>query len=250
MSDAVPCRNLNDYESSFLLMHFHIQTSTTTIMSDQAGPSTTTKPKVQRTTKETHPNLPPGLVLDADGKVCKVCNSWQDYGKSVFKKKSGSGKAAAGFGAMAGMTPSASSSSSSSTSTSASTSPTSISSTATPRSREDCPADTAALGRSTWTFLHTTAAYYPLSPSTHQQTQMHNLLSSLSLLYPCIPCAEDFQEKVKENPPDVSGRLGLSRWLCERHNEVNLKLGKEGFGCDWDNLDKRWKGGPEDGSCD
>jgi FAD-linked sulfhydryl oxidase len=79
---------------------------------------------------------------------------------------------------------------------------------------------------------------------------MKNLLSSLSLLYPCIPCAEDFQEKVKENPPDVSGRLGLSRWLCERHNEVNEKLGKEAFGCDWSNLNKRWKDGPEDGSCD
>jgi len=79
---------------------------------------------------------------------------------------------------------------------------------------------------------------------------MTNLLSSLSLLYPCVPCADDFQEKVRENPPDVGGREGLSRWLCERHNEVNEKLGKERFGCDWANLDKRWKGGPEDGSCD
>jgi len=234
-------------------MHFHIPTSQTK-MSDQAAGPSTTKPTVKRTTKETHPNLPPGLVLDPDGKVCKVCNSWQDYGKTVFKKKAGTGTSskAGGFGAMAGMmsSPSTPDASPSTLPTSPARTPTSASASVTAQPRADCPADTAALGRSTWTFLHTTAAYYPLSPSEHQQTQMRNLLSSLSLLYPCVPCAEDFQEKVKENPPDVSGRYGLSRWLCERHNEVNVKLGKEGFGCDWDNLDKRWKGGPEDGSCD
>jgi FAD-linked sulfhydryl oxidase len=221
---------------SFSLMHFTIHSSRN--MSDQAGPSTT---KVKRTTKETHPNLPPGLVLDPDGKVCKVCNSWQDYAKGGFKKKSGKGAGAGGFAAMAGMA---------STSTSRTSKSSSTPTTPAPRSREDCPADTAALGRSTWTFLHTTAAYYPLTPSAHQQQQMNNLLSSLSTLYPCVTCAEDFQEKVKENPPDVSGRYGLSRWLCERHNEVNEKLGKERYGCDWSNLDRRWKGGPEDGSCD
>lgn len=55
---------------------------------------------------------------------------------------------------------------------------------------------------------------------------------------------------MKANAPDVSGRQGLSKWLCERHNEVNRKLGKKEFGCDWQNLDARWKDGPADGSCD
>lgn len=189
-----------------------------------------------RTTKETHPNLPPGLILDKDGKVCKVCNSWQDWGKMRVKKKSatGSNSAMSGMGAFAAMA----------SGTAADTKPTP------PRSREDCPADTAALGRSTWTFLHTTAAYYPLQATVETQKQMTNLLSSLSLLYPCVPCAEDFQDKVKENPPDVSGRESLSRWLCQRHNEVNEKLGKEAFGCDWSNLSRRWKDGPDDGSCE
>jgi len=203
--------------------------------------------EVIRTTKETHPNLPPGLILDAEGKVCKVCNSWQDWGNMKIKKKAtGTGEAGpstttktmagmGGFGAMAGL----SSKSKPKPKPKPTTDP-----------RRDCPADTAALGRSTWTFLHTTAAYYPLQAPIETQKQMTNLLSSLSLLYPCVPCADDFQEKVRENPPDVGGREGLSRWLCERHNEVNEKLGKERFGCDWANLDKRWKGGPEDGSCD
>jgi len=178
-----------------------------------------------RTTKETHPNLPPGLVLGADGKPCKVCNSYQDWAKIKVKKKGAqSGPSAAGAGAMSGF--GAMMSGSSPIPTTSTYSPYPLQ----PLDRSDCPADTALLGRSTWTFLHTTAAYYPLRAPPDTQNNMLKLLSSLSLLYPCVPCAEDFQEKVKETPPDVSGREGLSRWLCERHNEVN--------------------DGPQDGGCD
>ena len=53
---------------------------------------------------------------------------------------------------------------------------------------------------------------------------------------------------MKTSPPDVSGREGLSRWLCERHNEVNEMLGKERFDCG--KVGERWREGPADGSCD
>jgi len=53
---------------------------------------------------------------------------------------------------------------------------------------------------------------------------------------------------MKTSPPDVSGREGLSRWLCERHNEVNEMLGKERFDCG--KVGERWRDGPADGSCD
>lgn len=213
----------------------NLSPNTMTLPSSLAGPS---QPK--RTTKETHPNLPPGLILDAEGKVCKVCNSWQDFGKMKVKKKVGAGAGGmAGFGAMI----SGSNVNTSKTSTYADEPPQNL-------DRKDCPADTALLGRSTWTFLHTTAAYYPLQAPLETQNNMKRLLSSLSLLYPCQPCAEDFQKRVQAEPPDVSGREGLSRWLCERHNEVNEKLGKERFDCDWGNLGRRWKDGPEDGRCD
>jgi len=79
---------------------------------------------------------------------------------------------------------------------------------------------------------------------------MLGLLRALPMLYPCSHCAADFDERVRAHPPDVSGRLGLSRWLCERHNEVNAKLGKEKFDCAVGKLDERWKDGPSDGSCD
>jgi len=184
-----------------------------------------------RTTKETHPNLPPGLILGPDGKPCKVCNSFSDWAKIKVKKVPGSGasKAAAGGAAAAVVA---------STTTSSST------------TRENCPPDSAALGRATWTFLHTTAAYYPIKPTKEHQDRMRALLGSLPQLYPCTWCADDFGKDMAANPPDVSGREALSRWLCERHNEVNIKLGKEKFDCAWSNLDARWKDGPKDGSCD
>ncbi|KAG1812428.1 ERV/ALR sulfhydryl oxidase domain-containing protein [Suillus subaureus] len=111
-----------------------------------------------------------------------------------------------------------------------------------------CPPDVEALGRATWSFLHATAAYYPVRPTTHQRANMLNLIHALPALYPCTHCAADFGDKMKEHPPDVSSRERLSKWFCERHNEVNEKLGKEMFDCA--KVDERWKDGPPDGSCD
>lgn len=113
-----------------------------------------------------------------------------------------------------------------------------------------CPPDVEVLGRATWTFLHTTAAYYPDNPTPNQRVNMLSLLRSLPILYPCSHCAVHLDENLKTHPPDVSGRLGLSRWLCERHNEVNERLGKRKFDCEIQSLDERWKDGPNDGSCD
>ncbi|KDQ61492.1 hypothetical protein JAAARDRAFT_150222 [Jaapia argillacea MUCL 33604] len=118
-----------------------------------------------------------------------------------------------------------------------------------PPSRPDnCPPDVEQLGRATWTFLHTTAAYYPNKPSPAQRANMLNLLHSLPILYPCSWCALHLGQEMKVHPPDVSNRARLSRWLCERHNDVNVRLGKEVFDCG--KTDERWKDGPPDGSCD
>lgn len=53
---------------------------------------------------------------------------------------------------------------------------------------------------------------------------------------------------MSRHAPNVSSRAALSQWLCERHNEVNERLGKEKFDCI--KVDERWKDGPSDGSCD
>ncbi|XP_063229056.1 uncharacterized protein LOC134534508 [Bacillus rossius redtenbacheri] len=64
------------------------------------------------------------------------------------------------------------------------------------RKREDlqCPLDKDELGRNTWSFLHTMAAYYPDAPSPEQQTDVRQFFSAFSRLYPCSFCAEDLQE--------------------------------------------------------
>ncbi|KAH7335220.1 ERV/ALR sulfhydryl oxidase domain-containing protein [Rhizoctonia solani] len=168
--------------------------------------------------------LPPGIVLGPDGKPCKVCSSFKAWSKAQRSNSTSAGKGAAAA----------------------------LTTAATTTTRENCPADVEALGRATWTFLHTTAAYYPNNPTPQHQSSMLSLLRSLPLLYPCSHCASDFGKDIKKNPPEgiVGSRESLSRWLCERHNEVNQKLGKTKFDCGLKSLDERWKDGPSDGRCD
>ena len=168
--------------------------------------------------------LPPGMVIGPDGKPCKVCTAfrnWKPPGTFKAKKAVAVGTAAA---------------------------TTVVAATDTDTRPANCPPDVEDLGRATWTFLHTTAAYYPENPTPTQRASMLSLLKSLPLLYPCGHCASHLGENLKDNPPKVGNRFELSRWLCERHNDVNVRLGKEKFNCA--KVDERWKDGPADGSCD
>lgn len=114
---------------------------------------------------------------------------------------------------------------------------------------ENCPPDVEILGRSTWTMLHTMTANYPTRPSRSEQLQTRNFLSLFSQIYPCSHCAEDFRAWMGQegNNPRVSNRDEFGKWMCEAHNAVNEKLGKERFDCGkWE---ERWRTGPSDGSC-
>lgn len=110
-----------------------------------------------------------------------------------------------------------------------------------------CPPDARELGRSTWSFLHSTAAYLPETPNESQKQQFSNLLLSISHLYPCRNCAEHLQAYLQVHPITLDSKKSISRWLCNFHNEVNLMLGKESFDCE--KVDERWKTGPTDDSC-
>lgn len=168
--------------------------------------------------------LPPGMVIGPDGKPCKICTAFRNW------------KPAASKGSTASPTQAAAA--------------TSIAVLAAQRNvlPAQCPPDVEQLGRATWTFLHTTAAYYPDKPSTHQRATMLSLLHALPTLYPCSHCATHLGHEMRKSPPDVSSRNALSLWLCRQHNEVNERLGKESFDCA--KTDERWKEGPSDGSCD
>ena len=112
----------------------------------------------------------------------------------------------------------------------------------------NCPLDIEELGKNTWSFLHTMAAYYPESPSKNEQKDMLSFINLFSKVYPCKHCAGDFQDSIQKFKPDVTNRNTLSEWLCKQHNIVNEKLGKPSFDCT--KVFQRWKDGWEDGSCD
>ncbi|KAI9869626.1 MAG: hypothetical protein M1830_005276 [Pleopsidium flavum] len=175
---------------------------------------------------ETPKKFPKGVVLGKDGKPCRSCTSFADWAALPKKKVSHP-----------------------STSTTTTSTPPSVS-TSSLQPPADCPPDVEQLGRSTWTLLHTISASYPPAASQIQQSEMRQFLSLFSKLYPCWVCADDFREwmSVKGNEPRVEGRAGLGRWMCEAHNEVNRKLGKEEFDCGkWE---ERWRTGWKDGRCD
>lgn len=112
---------------------------------------------------------------------------------------------------------------------------------AAPNAAVECPPNSPELGKSSWNLLHSMAAWYPDSPSTEDQTLMVNFFSGIARFYPCTWCAADFTEKIKEKPVQAKSREDLCIWLCEQHNQVNTKLGKQMFKCDMKKLDERWR---------
>jgi FAD-linked sulfhydryl oxidase len=191
--------------------------------------------------------LPPGMVLGPDGKPCKICTSFRNWkpptgttGNTTTTTAARGNKSNKGSGSSAAHAIASSTAAAAAASASV--------------NEEDawraahCPPDVESLGRATWTFLHTTAAYYPESPTTTQRAHMLQLLHALPQLYPCSHCAEDLGARMQRRPPDVRSRAALAAWLCATHNEVNAKLGKPTFDCA--RVDERWRDGPKDGSCD
>ncbi|CAG8442934.1 9280_t:CDS:1, partial [Ambispora leptoticha] len=167
----------------------------------------------------------PNIILGKDGKPCRACTAFKDWTRQERKKDS-----------------------SESTTTSSTAAIPFLGSSAEKKLPKDCPPDSETLGRHTWTFLHTMAAYYSDTPTTTQQTMMLSFLRTFSHVYPCWYCAEHFREEMSRKPPHVENRTALSRWMCEAHNEVNQRLGKKIFDCS--KVDERWRDGPKDGRCD
>eukprot|EP00540_Astrosyne_radiata_P022180 CAMPEP_0116859128 /NCGR_PEP_ID=MMETSP0418-20121206/21607_1 /TAXON_ID=1158023 /ORGANISM="Astrosyne radiata, Strain 13vi08-1A" /LENGTH=128 /DNA_ID=CAMNT_0004493229 /DNA_START=12 /DNA_END=398 /DNA_ORIENTATION=- len=74
--------------------------------------------------------------------------------------------------------------------------------TTTTSSKPECPPRSAELGRSTWTFLHSMAAWYPEKPTHQEKKLMTNFMSALARFYPCPWCARDFQKNLGEKPAE------------------------------------------------
>lgn len=106
---------------------------------------------------------------------------------------------------------------------------------------KDCPPDVEVLGKSSWTLLHSIAAQYPERPNETQQRDMTQFIGLFAKLYPCWFCAADFQKYIKVEKPKVKTQEEFGQWLCNAHNDVNKKLGKNEFDCQlWK---QRWRDG-------
>ena len=223
--------------------------------------STSTSTSTGQSTRSTHTTrpLPPGTILGPDGKPCKICTSFRNWKPptktnptttSSTGKKSSDDQGGAAARAIASATALAASASAAGAGWAGLRED---DDDALARRRREaaaamCPPDVDSLGRATWTFLHTTAAYYPDRPTPTQRAHMLQLLHALPQLYPCSHCAGDLGDRIRRRPPDVRSRSALSTWLCETHNEVNAMLGKPAFDCA--RVDERWRDGPKEGSCD
>lgn len=109
-----------------------------------------------------------------------------------------------------------------------------------------CPLSKQEIGNSTWHLLHSIAAHYPERPSEKQKSTYQDFFTTFAYVYPCRPCAKDFQDLIKIHPANLDSRVSLSIWLCQMHNIVNTKIKKAEFNCAIKELDLRWKKGPPD----
>lgn len=101
-----------------------------------------------------------------------------------------------------------------------------------------CPQVSAAspevFGPPLWFSLHTMAATYPEDPSPAKARACENLFGALPEMLPCEDCGQHFRafiEKADLSEACRGGRRPLARLLCEAHNKVNERNGKEILPC-------------------
>ncbi|KAJ2909568.1 Flavin-linked sulfhydryl oxidase of the mitochondrial IMS [Coemansia aciculifera] len=181
---------------------------------------------------------------DKKAKPCRVCDSFKSW--RIHEAKSHAKKGEQGSQTTSTDTTKASAAAATIAAAAAVPRPESLN-TLVSAADDDCPPDSQVLGRATWTFLHTMAAYYPEKAEPKQQETMKSLLSSFSQFYPCGRCASHLRQEMRKRPPTVDTRQNLSLWLCQTHNRVNVMLGKDEFDCT--KVDERWRDGPSDGRC-
>lgn len=80
-----------------------------------------------------------------------------------------------------------------------------------------------------WGVMETFAQLYPLQALEEERAFATDLFASggiFSALLPCDLCRQHYDQYAAQNPPVVSGREALVRWVNGAHNAVNARYNK------------------------
>lgn len=94
-----------------------------------------------------------------------------------------------------------------------------------------CPPDSAQLGQSVWTSLHTLVSSTPDVLTAAQANAVEAIIASTKTLYPSIFSAVDASGFWEGMPVGASSGSEYANYLCKVHNRFNVALGKEEFNC-------------------
>ena len=89
--------------------------------------------------------------------------------------------------------------------------------------------DKDSLGKSTWNLLHSIGTKN--FQSYIEKESIIDMISSLSIIYPCDKCVNHFQAYLLNNPPRLENESSFAIWLCQFHNAVNTRLNKPIYNC-------------------
>ena len=86
-----------------------------------------------------------------------------------------------------------------------------------------------SLGSSTWALLHSVSAIYSNHPNITERSYLKDFFIGLMYFYPSN--SHILKEILKEHPLEYSNREELIYYMCEIHNILNKRLGKQKFSC-------------------
>ncbi len=86
-------------------------------------------------------------------------------------------------------------------------------------------------GHHGWILLHTFVLKYDELNVSSPYKIMNVFLDSFSKIYPCTLCRNHFIDMIQQNSPVFKPKKNLVKWLSDRHNEVNRRLGKPEYPC-------------------
>lgn len=87
--------------------------------------------------------------------------------------------------------------------------------------------DVRIWGPEAWNFMHAITFAYPKSnPTTEDVNNTRNFFKYVGKVLPCLICRKHFDIMLEKYPPDLQNQETLTRWLVDRHNDVNKRLNK------------------------